>query len=65
MSYSRFSPPLPAEPGVPERIDYEYVRNGVANVFCLYEPLLGSRKFVVTERRTREELDALVRTWRR
>ena len=23
--------PMPAEPGQPERIDYEYVRNGVAN----------------------------------
>ncbi len=45
--------PLPAVPGVPERFDYEYVRNGVANVFCLCEPLLGTREFTVTEHRTR------------
>ena len=45
--------PLPAAPGLPERYDYEYVRNGVANIFCLSEPLLGTREFTVTQRRTR------------
>ena len=45
--------PLPAEPGQPERYDYEYVRNGVANIFCICEPLLGTRELTVTERRTR------------
>ena len=45
--------PEPAAPGLPERFDYEYVRNGVANVFCLCEPLLGTRELTVTEHRTR------------
>jgi transposase len=30
--------PLPAEPGQPGRYDYEYKRNGVANLFLLYSP---------------------------
>ena len=38
--------PLPPLPGVPERIDYEYVRNGVANIFCVCEPLLGTRELL-------------------
>jgi hypothetical protein len=45
--------PLPAEPGQPERFDYEYVRNGTANLFMISEPLLGWRAVKVTERRTR------------
>jgi len=45
--------PEPAEPGRPERFDYEYVRNGVANIFCLCEPLLGTRELTVTDHRTR------------
>ncbi len=35
--------PLPAEPGQAERFDYEYVRNGTANLFMISEPLLGWR----------------------
>ena len=34
--------PIPAAPGQPERVnDYEYVRNGVANLFLFFEPLAG------------------------
>jgi DDE superfamily endonuclease len=44
--------PIPAEPGQPERCDYEYVRNGVANLFIFFEPLAGWRDVKVTERRT-------------
>jgi hypothetical protein len=29
--------PLPAEPGQPARYDYEYVRNGSANLFMFFE----------------------------
>ena len=53
--------PLPAEPGRPERFDYLYVRNGVANIFCLSEPLLGTREFSVTEHRTREDWARLIK----
>lgn len=45
--------PIPAEPGRPRRIDYEYERNGTANIFTFVEPLAGWRQTRVTERRTR------------
>jgi transposase len=44
--------PLPAAPGQPERVDYEYERQGTANLFMLFEPLAGQRRVKVTERRT-------------
>jgi len=44
---------IPAEPGRPRRIDYEYERNGTANIFMFVEPLAGFRQTQVTERRTR------------
>ena len=44
--------PLPAKPGQPESFDYEYERNGTANIFLFTEPLTGWRKVVVTEQRT-------------
>jgi DDE superfamily endonuclease len=53
--------PLPAEPGQPERFDYEYVRNGTANLFMISEPLLGGRAVQVTERRTAKDYAEVVR----
>lgn len=44
--------PLPAAPGQPERVDYEYERKGTANLFMIFEPLTGQRQVKVTERRT-------------
>jgi hypothetical protein len=44
--------PIPLEPGRPRRIDYEYERNGTANIFIFAEPLAGWRQTLVTERRT-------------
>lgn len=44
--------PVPAAPGRTERIDYEYRRNGSANVFMFLEPLAGWRRTCVTEQRT-------------
>jgi transposase len=44
--------PIPAAPGQPERIDYEYERQGTANLFMVFEPLAGQRRVKVTERRT-------------
>lgn len=44
--------PLPAKPGHPTAVDYEYERNGTANIFVFTEPLAGWRKAVVTEHRT-------------
>jgi hypothetical protein len=47
--------PLPAEPGQPERYDYEYVRNGVANLFMFFAPLHNWRHIKVTEHRTKRD----------
>jgi uncharacterized small protein (DUF1192 family) len=47
--------PLPAQPGQPERYDYEYVRNGVANLFMFCAPLHNWRHVKVTERRTKQD----------
>ncbi len=44
--------PLPAKPGTPASIDYEYERHGTANLFMFTESLTGWRKVVVSERRT-------------
>jgi len=53
--------PLPAEPGQPERFDYEYERKGTANLFMISEPLLGWRAVQVTERRTAKDLAEVLR----
>jgi hypothetical protein len=53
--------PLPAEPGQPERFDYEYVRNGTVNLFMISEPLLAWRHVAVTERRTAKDFAEVVR----
>jgi hypothetical protein len=44
--------PLPMLPGQPARHDYEYERNGTANLFMMFAPLEGWRHVKVTERRT-------------
>lgn len=46
-------PSISAAPGRPQRIDYEYERNGTANIFMFCEPLAGWRQAQVTERRTK------------
>ena len=43
---------IPCESGQPERVDSEYVRRGVMDVFMIAEPLAGKRDTVVTEKRT-------------
>ena len=42
--------PIPATPGKPARHDYEYERNGVANLFMMFAPLEGWRHVKVTDR---------------
>ena len=42
--------PIPARPGRPARTDYEYERNGTANIFMLFAPLDGWRHVAVTDR---------------
>jgi hypothetical protein len=42
--------PIPMRLGQPARIDYEYERNGTANLFMLFAPLEGWRHVEVTDR---------------
>src|ERR1017187_1443722 len=44
--------PIPAKPGHPKRYDYEYERNGTANLFMMFAPLEGWRHVEVTDRHT-------------
>ncbi len=47
--------PLPAQPGRPERFDYEYQREGTRNLFLFTEPQAGFRHVSVTEHRTMKD----------
>ena len=53
--------PVSAAPGQMAKVDYEYVRNGVANVFMIFEPLAGQRDVEVTDRRTKKDWAQCVR----
>src|SRR5215475_6025243 len=44
--------PIPAKSGRKARHDYEYTRNGVANLFMMFAPLEGWRHVTVTDRHT-------------
>jgi hypothetical protein len=53
--------PVSAAPGRPAREDYEYVRNGTASLFMIFEPLAGKRHVKVTDRRTRKDFAQVVK----
>lgn len=46
---------LPMVPGIPTRFDSEYKRNGVSNLFMIFEPLRGKRFVLVTDQRTKKD----------
>jgi transposase len=52
---------LPVSPGEPERQDYEYKRQGTANIFMTVEPLAGWRHVETTEHRTTLDFAAQMR----
>ena len=54
--------PIPCKPGQPKRLDAEYVRNGVAEIFMEVEPLAGRRHIAITERRTRKDWAQQIKT---
>jgi hypothetical protein len=45
-------PPGPAQPGTPQRYDYEYARGGTANVLLGPKPLPGGRTIAISPQRT-------------
>lgn len=47
--------PLPARPGRPQRVDYEYTRCGMCNIFMANEPLAGRRFTRITETKTKSD----------
>lgn len=54
-------PTIPAKPGRNQRMDYEYERNGTANLFMRFEPLAGRRRVKVTDQRTKVDFAHAVR----
>jgi len=47
--------PSLAQPGTPQRYDYQYQRNGTCNLFVFFEPREGWRHIEVTDRRTKRD----------
>jgi len=52
---------LGIETGQVLRQDYEYKRNGTANIFMVVEPLIGNRRVSVTDQRTNQDFAELLR----
>ena len=48
-------PSTAMKPGQQARVDYEYIRNGVVNIFVANEPLKGKRFVEVTEFKTKKD----------
>ena len=53
---------VPAKPGSPGLVDYEYRRCGVADLFMAFEPLAAKRVVEVTESRKAVDFAEFVRT---
>lgn len=52
---------IPLKPGFEKRVDYEYSRCGVCNIFIISKPLAGRRYLKVTNNRTKQDWALLVR----
>lgn len=52
---------IPMKPGSPEKYDYEYVRNGTANIFVAVEFKAGEGVTRVTKRRTMQDFALFVK----
>ena len=53
-------PPLPTQPNLPAKQDYEYVRAGTCNLFVAVEPKGGRRTVVITDHRAKTDFVAFV-----
>lgn len=53
--------PIPCKPGSIQRVDDEYVRNGVANIFMEVEPLAGRRHVGIASTRKRVDFALHIR----
>ena len=52
---------IEAKPGRNKRVDYEYRRNGVVNLFMMFEPLKARRHVKVMDQRTRKDFAHCIR----
>jgi len=48
-------------PGQEARVDYEYIRHGVINIFMANEPLKGKRFVEITEFKTKKEWASFIK----
>lgn len=53
--------PIKMKKGREKRVDYEYARRGVCNIFMANEPLKGKRMVKITERRTKMDWAEFIR----
>ena len=53
--------PIKMREGAEKRVDYEYKRNGVCNIFIANEPLAGKRYVKITERKTKKDWAEFIR----
>lgn len=47
--------PIAVKPGEPKKVDYEYRRNGVVDLFMIFEPLAGQQHVMITDSRKRTD----------
>lgn len=52
--------PVPMKPGCPQRVDYEYERNGVVNLFMAFQPGAGWRHVYLREHRCKDDFAQVV-----
>lgn len=55
-------PSIAMKPGQEARIDCEYIRNGVVNIFIANEPLTGKRFVEVTEFKTKKDWATFIKS---
>jgi len=53
--------PLPVQSGKPKKYDFQYERNGVSNIFMMFEPLAARRYTAVTDTRTKLDFASCLR----
>lgn len=54
-------PSIAAKPKQPKRIDYEYKRNSVVNLFMMFAPLEAKRHVRISDQRARVDFAACIK----
>ena len=61
LSIEELRPSTAMKPGQEARVDYEYIRNGVVNIFIANELLKGKRFVEVTEFKTKKDWSLFIK----